>query len=236
MATEPRLSSQVIGPATFYAEQVPRESPALRKSGSAMAVYMRAAQRREQVLQAALEVMARDGLDAMSMRAVAAQAGIGLATVQHVFPTKGELVTAMTARVLNPIGPDAPPVLPGGLSVELARNIEMLSQWALPDRNVVELIRSHMRAALSTGGPDEARTYPLTEYMLGQTGVDRITQAADIANEAYALPLDHLARLWSQVVWGLLAHFMLHRDVDRFHQEGMFAAHSLITLADPRPR
>ncbi|MCF7220542.1 TetR/AcrR family transcriptional regulator [Marilutibacter chinensis] len=52
------------------------------------------AQRREQILQAMTAVALRDGLPAVSMRAVAAEAGISLRLVQYYFGSKAALMHA----------------------------------------------------------------------------------------------------------------------------------------------
>ena len=52
------------------------------------------AQRREQIADALVQVAARDGLHAVTMRAVAAEAGMSLNLVQYYFDTKAQLMHA----------------------------------------------------------------------------------------------------------------------------------------------
>ncbi|MBV2365195.1 TetR/AcrR family transcriptional regulator [Streptomonospora nanhaiensis] len=55
------------------------------------------AQRRTQIIEALLRVAGRDGLHAVTMRSVAAEAGVSLRLVQYYFHSKGRLVnTALT--------------------------------------------------------------------------------------------------------------------------------------------
>jgi len=51
------------------------------------------------ILEAAREVFVREGPAAFSARRVAKEAGLSLGSVQHVFPTTNELVTAMIEHV-----------------------------------------------------------------------------------------------------------------------------------------
>lgn len=51
------------------------------------------AQRRTEIAEAVVRVAARDGLHAVTIRAVAAEAGSSLRFVQYYFPTKAELLT-----------------------------------------------------------------------------------------------------------------------------------------------
>jgi AcrR family transcriptional regulator len=55
----------------------------------------------ERVVDGAIAVIARDGLDALSIRRVASQAGVAIGTVQHHYPTKAELVLAALQRTAD---------------------------------------------------------------------------------------------------------------------------------------
>jgi AcrR family transcriptional regulator len=55
----------------------------------------------ERVVDSAIAVIARDGLDALSVRRVASQAGVAIGTVQHHFPTRAELVLAALQRTAD---------------------------------------------------------------------------------------------------------------------------------------
>lgn len=57
--------------------------------------------RREQILAAASELAAERGMGAVSVRAVAARAGVGASTLRHYFPTQSELFQALVGRSFN---------------------------------------------------------------------------------------------------------------------------------------
>lgn len=61
---------------------------------------MHRADRREQILSAAEQVLAEGGLGAVTVRAVAARAGIGASTMRYWFPTQEQLSAAVAQRVL----------------------------------------------------------------------------------------------------------------------------------------
>ncbi len=69
-----------------------------------MARYVRAAQREAQLLEAATTVLVRDGYPALTLRAVAREAGVGLSTVQYVFHTRADLVQALIGKVTEDAG------------------------------------------------------------------------------------------------------------------------------------
>lgn len=55
--------------------------------------------RRQTILDAAERLVQRDGLTAASVRAVAAEAGIGASTLRHYFPQQRDLYHAIVARM-----------------------------------------------------------------------------------------------------------------------------------------
>lgn len=55
--------------------------------------------RREQILAAAREIVAEQGLPGITVRAVAARAGIGASTLRHYFPSQAALYTAVTREL-----------------------------------------------------------------------------------------------------------------------------------------
>jgi AcrR family transcriptional regulator len=57
------------------------------------------AERREQLIEAALRVACRDGIDAATVRAVAAEAGVSLGVVHYCFLDKDELLRAVAAAI-----------------------------------------------------------------------------------------------------------------------------------------
>jgi AcrR family transcriptional regulator len=60
---------------------------------------MPVAERRTQLIEAALRVACRDGIDAATVRAVAAEAGVSLGVVHYCFLDKGELLRAVAAAI-----------------------------------------------------------------------------------------------------------------------------------------
>nr|BFD89123.1 hypothetical protein KitaXyl93_04830 [Kitasatospora sp. Xyl93] len=72
------------------------------------------AQRREQLLDTAEELLVTTGGSELSMRAVAAAAGVRLGHLQHYFPTHAELVGAVLERVLGRSAERLAPLLDPG--------------------------------------------------------------------------------------------------------------------------
>ena len=83
------------------------------------------AERREQLIEAALAVASREGIEAATVRAVAAEAGVSLGVVHYCFQDKDELLRAMAhaitsanlERSLGELPPEADD--PWGVAAEL---------------------------------------------------------------------------------------------------------------------
>ena len=139
--------------------------------------------RRQQILKAALEVGLRQGIDGVTMRAVAARARLSHGLVLFHFKRKDQLVSALLDRVLEttlspPVSDDVAPI--GGpldrLRTLLRQEVDRLSRdprqiclfleyWALGARHRV--IRGKISAA-----PERYRAAfrPLTEEVLHAEG------------------------------------------------------------------
>lgn len=114
--------------------------------------------RQEQLVDAALRIVARDGLPAATFRAIAAEAGCSLGAVQKAFPSRDKLVSAAFSRLREratqlPSGEPGRPTLRHWL-VELLVSIlpldedrraaqrqgDAFAQWALTEPPVAAAI------------------------------------------------------------------------------------------------
>ncbi len=124
--------------------------------------------RRDEIVAAALGVVRERGLGALSVRSVAAAAGVGPTTLRHYFPTQAELhkeiAASLTAGVLDDLGiADAARDPTDRLAECLAQflppraiSAEALAGWSelyrlalggAPNLGVVEIIGSARRAS-----------------------------------------------------------------------------------------
>jgi AcrR family transcriptional regulator len=86
---------------------------------------------RSAILEAAKRVAAREGTSALSLRAVAAEAGYAPASVYEYFRNRGDLVLALAAEDLGQIARvlrEKPETKPGGLASAGAGVLDLLSQ------------------------------------------------------------------------------------------------------------
>ncbi|TQL67400.1 TetR family transcriptional regulator [Nocardioides albertanoniae] len=94
---------------------------------------------RDKILDAAASIMGEDGGQRLTVRAVAARAGVGMGTLRHHFPTQRVLLDAVLASMYESAMPD-----------------DRIHDTALPARQRLVDNLGRLVAAIGTG--DEART------------------------------------------------------------------------------
>src|SRR6187549_2246412 len=87
------------------------------------------AETREQLIEAALAVASRDGIDAATVRAVAAEAGVSLGVVHYCFQDKDELLRAMAHAITAANLERSLGELPTGASVEQVIDGTIDAHW-----------------------------------------------------------------------------------------------------------
>ena len=145
------------------------------------AVFAPAPTAREQILEAALELVGRHGLAELSMDELAAAAGVSRATLYRLFPGKSALFTALI-RAYSPweAVADAIEAMPDGRPEEVVPAVGRAMAEAMEGRTglllriVFELIKGDpdtaegMRHGLARGLPD------LVQYLSGQMAAGRV--------------------------------------------------------------
>lgn len=197
--------------------------------------YVRAAQRREQLLDAAVEVLVREGLDELTLRDVAAEAGVRLSTLQYIFPSRSELVSALTGRVLARAGREQFVTGSEGLAVELPRVVDWYATDFLAEPAILELVRFEVLTAARHPTGDGASRLPDDWPRMTVLIPARLTEICDRAAEEYDLPAAELSRLWTPGLIGLIHQLLLDSDFARFHRDADFLVDCLVGLANPRP-
>lgn len=178
--------------------------------------YVDSATRSGQIVTAARAAMTRVGVGATSLRVVAAEAGVPLGTLQHVFPTKDLLFRAVFEDVvaemegLGSRGVD----VGSGLAVALRTGLHAF--WAElvspdPGSQVMQLeLIAH--AVREPAGPGLAG-WLYDRYLEVATDLGRRALAA--RGETSAVPVEQLGRLLVAGLDGLLVQHLCQPDDDR---------------------
>lgn len=190
-------------------------------------------ERREQLIDAAIRVMIRDGVAKATTRAVVAEAGLPLGAFHYCFRAKEQLLQSVIERImLRALDPPAA-AASGPVPVDEAVRGTLRAYW--------ERVR---------GNPDEhLLTYELTQYALRKPGLADVArgqyrhytevglrQLETIARRSgaeWTLPLPVLARYGLSALDGLTLNWLIDRDDEAASAAlDMYADH-LVTLLRP---
>ncbi|MGW4379858.1 TetR/AcrR family transcriptional regulator [Kitasatospora sp. NPDC004531] len=169
-------------------------------------------ERREQLIEAAIRVMIRDGVAKATTRAVVAEAGLPLGAFHYCFRSKEELLQSVIERIMvRALAPVAAAGVEGAPVAEIVR-AGLHTYW--------ERIRQ---------SPDEhLLTYELTQYALRQPGLadlarrqyahyldvtrESLETMARLARIEWSVPIAVLARYGLGVLDGLTLTWLIDRD------------------------
>ncbi len=186
-------------------------------------------QRRAALIQAALRVIARDGVAAATTRAIAAEAGMSLASLHYVFASRDELISYV-------VGEQAHAALttlrPGADLVSTIRDALHAFLGVVagdPQRELAMFELTHY--ALRTPGLAGAAKQQYDGYHLAAEQV--VTAVAELTGHRWQRPTDEMARILITLTDGLTLRYLVDRDEQAATPVIDFAAHALAALATP---
>lgn len=198
--------------------------------------YIKAAQREEQIVAAAVRVLSTVGVAGTTLRAVAAEAGIALGTMHYVFPSKDKLlravITAVTADVSSALQLD----LPVDRGVAHVLRASVMNFWSTLVENDIGLqimqyeLAMHSARTEGPGGLARLQYQRYTELV-----AEFCEEAARIAGERCAVDFGTLGRLSLAVMDGLIVQYVASPDPERARRDLDRAVDMVVAFADPRP-
>jgi AcrR family transcriptional regulator len=191
--------------------------------------YVSVEERREQLIAAAVRVIARDGLRGVTTRRIADEAGAPLASIHYSFESKDDVIEAALERIIGAQTEPIAALVDRSGGVARAIRTMVTSYWAAA--------RDLGMESLFTYGEDErARRFALTQYSAYQQRVVAVLEETVAASrERLAVGVDQLARLLVLCADGLLTQYVVERDAARTEADVLALAEALIALAAPRP-
>lgn len=182
--------------------------------------YVAASERTRQGIAAARTVMARDGVAATTVRAVAAEAGIPLGTLQYVFPTKEQLLRAVIEDVVDEIAAVLAEFLPttGGLEHAIREGIEAFWTHLVSDQAPLQLMQGELlNHSLRTPAHAHLAAWQYDRYrtVLAQW----CERAATEAGETTAIGFDQLGRVLLAGIDGLILQYVCEPDDERARRD-----------------
>lgn len=190
-------------------------------------------QRRSELIAAAARVIARDGLDATSSRAIVAEADMPLGALHYVFDSREDLLRALIAEVAEAERTTILSVLDGcsGSGIEdmmraaLHTYVRLMRQN--PDRElaVAELSLHGVRH-----NPERAKQQWETYFAQATESLER---GADMCGAVWTRPVEQIAHSLVSCMDGLTLTWLITRDEDAISQHIDFLAHSFAVLSVP---
>ncbi|QZN87309.1 TetR/AcrR family transcriptional regulator [Cellulomonas sp. C5510] len=198
--------------------------------------------RRHALVDAAVRVIARDGVAGATTRAVVAEAGMSLASLHYAFPSRDHLLEAVIARVTAqerraaeagllplegaPAGTD-PRSLEEVVRDGLERYVELLAADPERERALLEVALYAMRV------PGQRAALVAQYDVYREAACASLTTAARTTGSRWTVPLDDAARALVMMTDGLTTTWLADRDTAAALRSARFAARSVAALAEP---
>lgn len=198
--------------------------------------HVEAAVRHRQLVAAARRALARDGVARTSLRAVAAEAGVPLGTMQYVFRSKEQLLRA----VIEDVGGEIAQVLQeaaatdDGLEHAIRNGVTTFWSTLVVDQKELQLMQYELTTyALRTAGQESLARWQYERYIA--VVAEWCQQAAHNAGESSAVPFNRLARIIVATIDGLILQHVCDPNEARSREDLDATIHMLISLAGVRP-
>lgn len=198
--------------------------------------YVEASVRSKQLVAAAEAVLIRDGVGHLTMRAVAAEAGVLLGTVTYVFPSKEMLLRAVIEDVAAAIAEILRSSADTGRGLEHAIREGVQRFWTtlVEDQEGLQIIQYELTIyALRTPGLESMARWQYDRY--ARIVAAWCQEAASNAGEVCAVPFDTLARVLVAAVDGLVLQYVCDPDATRSREDLQAVIEMAISLASPAP-
>jgi len=170
------------------------------------------AERREQLVEAAIAVASREGIDAATVRAVAAEAGVSLGVVHYCFQDKDELLEAMAHEITRQNLTQSLLEMPssGEPDAIIERALDLL--WAGISSTRGSQLLSYELTTYSMRHP-EVRQVSVNQYVISHEAARQFLELlAGSARIEWTLPLDVMSRLVVMMTDGVVLAWLADGD------------------------
>jgi AcrR family transcriptional regulator len=198
--------------------------------------YVEASVRSKQLVAAAEAVLIRDGVGRLTMRAVAAEAGVLLGTVTYVFPSRELLLRAVIEDVAAGIAEILKSSADTGRGLEHAIREGVQRFWTtlVEDQEGLQIIQYELTIyALRTPGLESMARWQYDRY--ARIVAAWCQEAASNAGETCAVPFDTLARVLVASIDGLILQYVCDPDATRSREDLQAVIEMVVSLASPAP-
>ena len=192
---------------------------------------IRASERRELLVQAAIRVIAERGVAAATTRAIVAEAGMALASFHYAFRSRIELMREVVAYVVDA---EITSVF-GSLRLDtdirkaLRAGLQSYLDYLIADPQHEQAMQELMHYSLRTPGLEGLAAEQYAAYLDGV--IDVLAEGGAALGVQWTLPLADIARLVVTTTHGVTLAWLADRDTAAAERVLDFAADSLAALA-----
>ncbi|GAA1695180.1 TetR/AcrR family transcriptional regulator [Microbacterium sediminicola] len=189
-------------------------------------------QRREELIAAAIRVVTRGGVGALTTRAVAAEAGMPLGAIHYIFASQDELIRAVTdvirdeERLAAEVVSLEAQTIEDALCAGLGAYVRLVESDPTKELAVLELALHSRR-----GDRHDTMRDQWSGYRAAARGL--LEQAAVRAGVTWTLDLDDLARMLIVAMDGLTLGYLADGDLDAADRAIAILAAALATHTRP---
>ncbi|MFC7449825.1 TetR/AcrR family transcriptional regulator [Rhodococcus daqingensis] len=197
-----------------------------------MGIRLTGDERRATLVMGALDLAKRGGMDAVTIRAVAAQAGVSIGMVQYCFENKEELVVAMANQLVQELSGSArhtfgtltdEPELRGRQGVYALIRTGLEWGWpvieANPERRLLTYeITTHALRHREAGFPQAGAIAVAQREKMTDEVVAFLDECALRTETTWTEPVSMIARLGLATLDGLVLRWLVDRDTDAMRQ------------------
>lgn len=198
--------------------------------------YVKASEREQQIIAAAIAEFSDSGVPRTTLRAVASRAGIPLGTLHYVFPTKDQLLRSVILAVIDEISAALRAELSVARGVEDALRLGIGNFWTKLVSHEVGLQTMQyelMTYSLRSGSDGHLARLQYERYSAVVT--EFCENAAQAAGERCAVGFDSLGRIALAQIDGLILQYVASPDLQRAQRDLTNAIDMLVLFADPQP-
>lgn len=179
-----------------------------------MTTRMPVAERRVQLVEAALSIAAAEGVPAATVRRVAERAGVALGVVHYCFADKDELFGALAARIVDDLTGAATAALSldGAPDLGSALDVVVQGMWELIQKTAGEQLLTYEITTHALRTPGLAGVAQ-RQYAASQAAAERLLMlAAQAAGATWQRPLADLAAEALAFVDGVTLRWLVDQD------------------------
>lgn len=195
--------------------------------------YLSAEERRRSIVDAAVEVIASEGLAGATTRKIADRAQAPLGALHYCFRNKDELIELVAQRGATMLAAAFDDVDPGhGIEATVRDSVAAYWHWVRQNIGLQLALMELGMWRIRNGGGDE-NVYRMYDAFGGELIRRNLALAVDADSLTPAIPVDEIARFIIHRFDGMVFEYAASRDDAACQRQSDLLADALVTLALP---